>query len=53
MAERPAPFPDEKVKYEKVHPSITVVVDGEGEMVTTDALTLAEVEDDSDVIVTD
>ena len=40
VAERPAPFPDEKVKKEKVHPSIRVVVDeegeDEGEMVTTE-----------------
>ena len=44
VAERPAPFPDEKVKKEKVHPSIRVAVDEEGEeegeMVTTDALTV-------------
>ena len=44
VAERVAPFPDEKVKKEKGHPSMSVVVDDEeGETVTTDALTATDV----------
>ena len=34
MAERPAPFLDEKVKDEKVHPSITVVDMGKEDELT-------------------
>ena len=49
VAERPAPFPDEKVKKEKVHPSIRVVVDREGEMVTSDALTVTAADEEEEV----
>ena len=51
------PFPDEKVRYSKVHPSIEVEIEEEeeeeGRIVTDDASTFTFVSEDVDVMVMD